>query len=164
MLRIDLVANNLLACAIARGQIRIMSDGLPWRPLIHCHDIARAFLAFAEAPIEAIHNRGVNVGANSENYQVKDIVEHVRGLVPTAKIVFTGEVGHDPRDYRVRFDLLGHLLPSFHLEYDLRRGLEELCGAFRSRGFGAADFDGDRFVRLRRLRDRLPLLMTDVAA
>jgi nucleoside-diphosphate-sugar epimerase len=164
MLRIDLVANNLLACAIARGQIRIMSDGLPWRPLIHCHDIARAFLAFAEAPIEAISNRGVNVGANSENYQVKDIVEHVRDLVPTAKIVFTGEVGHDPRDYRVRFDLLGRLLPSFRLEYDLRRGLEELCGAFRGRGFGPADFDGDWFVRLRRLRDRLPLLMTDVAA
>ena len=45
MLRIDLVANNLLGCAIARGDIRIMSDGTPWRPLIHCRDIARAFLA-----------------------------------------------------------------------------------------------------------------------
>ena len=47
-LRIDLVANNLLACAIARGDIRIMSDGKPWRPLVHCHDIARAFVLFAE--------------------------------------------------------------------------------------------------------------------
>ena len=43
MLRIDLVVNNLLACAVTRGDIRIMSDGSPWRPLIHCRDIARAF-------------------------------------------------------------------------------------------------------------------------
>ena len=50
MLRIDLVVNNLLACAVATGEIRIMSDGSPWRPLIHCRDIARAFIAFMNAP------------------------------------------------------------------------------------------------------------------
>ena len=49
MLRIDLVVNNLLASAMAYGEIRIMSDGSPWRPLIHCRDIARAFVAFMEA-------------------------------------------------------------------------------------------------------------------
>ena len=52
MLRIDLVVNNLLACAVATGEIRIMSDGSPWRPLIHCRDIARAFVAFMDAPRE----------------------------------------------------------------------------------------------------------------
>ena len=29
MLRIDLVVNNFLACAVATGEIRIMSDGSP---------------------------------------------------------------------------------------------------------------------------------------
>ena len=43
MLRIDLVVNNLLASAMSYGEIRIQSDGSPWRPLIHCRDIARAF-------------------------------------------------------------------------------------------------------------------------
>ena len=71
MLRIDLVVNNLLACAVATGEIRIMSDGSPWRPLIHCRDIARAFVAFMDAPRERIHNKAVNVGGNSENYQVR---------------------------------------------------------------------------------------------
>ena len=33
MLRIDLVVNNLLASAMAYGEIRIQSDGSPWRPL-----------------------------------------------------------------------------------------------------------------------------------
>ena len=73
MLRIDLVVNNLLASAMAYGEIRIQSDGSPWRPLIHCRDIARAFAAFARAPRETVHNKAVNVGANSENYQVRDV-------------------------------------------------------------------------------------------
>ena len=70
MLRIDLVVNNLLGCAVARGDIRIMSDGTPWRPLIHCRDIAAAFIAIMNAPKEAIHNKAINIGANAENYQV----------------------------------------------------------------------------------------------
>jgi nucleoside-diphosphate-sugar epimerase len=102
-LRIDLVANNLLACAVARGDIRIMSDGSPWRPLVHCHDIARAFVAFAEAPRERIHNQAVNIGANDQNYQVKDVGDAVQRLVPAARIVYTGEVGAAPRNYRVTF-------------------------------------------------------------
>jgi nucleoside-diphosphate-sugar epimerase len=158
MLRIDLVANNLLACAVARGDIRILSDGTPWRPLIHAKDIARAFIAFMAAPRERIFNRAVNVGANEENYQVRDVADIVQALVPQASIVYTGEIGHDPRDYRVTFDLLGALLPDFRLEYDLRRGMEELQRAFIDHRFGEADFDGERFVRLRRLRHRLDRL------
>ena len=54
MLRIDLVVNNLLGSAMSYGEIRIQSDGSPWRPLIHCRDIARAFAAFAKAPKESL--------------------------------------------------------------------------------------------------------------
>jgi nucleoside-diphosphate-sugar epimerase len=155
MLRIDLVANNLLGCAIARGDIRIMSDGSPWRPLIHCKDIARAFVAFLGAPRADIHNQAVNVGAGPENYQVRDVAELVRRLVPRAQVVYTGEVGKDPRDYRVDFSKLGRLLPDFRLQYTLAAGLEELAERYRAHSFAAADFDGDRFVRLRVLRRRL---------
>ncbi len=155
MLRIDLVVNNLLACAVAKGDIRIMSDGTPWRPLIHCKDIARAFVAFLEAPRSAIHDQAVNVGGDAENYQVRDVADLVQKLVPTASIVYTGEVGKDPRDYRVDFGKLGRLLPDFRLEYTLATGMEELLAQYRKHGFSAADFDGDQFVRLRTLRHRL---------
>jgi nucleoside-diphosphate-sugar epimerase len=164
MLRIDLVANNLLACAVATGEIRIMSDGSPWRPLIHCRDIARAFVAFAEAPRERIHDLAVNVGANDENYQVRDVAGLVREFIPGTAVVYTGEVGQDPRDYRVRFDRLGETLPGFALEYSLRDGLAELYRSFVSHGFTAAEFDGDAFVRLRALRRRLSLLAPGIAA
>lgn len=155
MLRIDLVVNNLLACALATGEIRIMSDGTPWRPLIHCRDIARAFVAFMLAPRERVHNQAVNVGGNSENYRVRDVADQVKRLVPSASVAFTGEVGADPRNYRVKFDRLQALLPDFTLEYNLVTGMDELHRKYVEHGFNQADFDGDRFVRLRTLRHRL---------
>jgi nucleoside-diphosphate-sugar epimerase len=163
MLRIDLVVNNLLGCALAYDDIRIMSDGSPWRPLIHCRDIARAAMAFMEAPRERIHNRAINVGGNSENYQVRDVADQVKRLVPSAKVTFTGEVGADPRNYRVNFDLLRELLPDFSLAYDLESGMEELHRKMVEHKFGAIDFEGDRFVRLRRLSKRMNLLETSPA-
>jgi len=161
MLRIDLVVNNLLGCAITKGDIRIMSDGTPWRPLIHCKDIARAFVTCLDAPRSAIHNQSINVGGDVENYRVRDIAAIVQRLVPSANIVYTGEVGKDPRDYRVDFAKLSRLLPNFRLEYTLSTGMEELLAHYRAHGFSAQDFDGDRFVRLRTLRHRLDRLMAE---
>jgi nucleoside-diphosphate-sugar epimerase len=155
MLRIDLVVNNLLACAFTRGDIRIMSDGTPWRPLIHCKDIARAFIALANAPIEKIHNQAINIGANDENYQVKDVADKVKELIPNANIVYTGEVGEDPRNYRVNFDLLNKTLPDFKLEYTLNKGMEELFQKYVEHKFSLKDFEGDKFVRLRTLKKKI---------
>jgi nucleoside-diphosphate-sugar epimerase len=110
------------------------------------------------APRERVHNRAVNIGANKENFQVRDVADIVQDLVPAARIVYTGEVGNDPRNYRVNFDRLNTLLPDFKLEYDLRSGMEELHRAYIDHGFNAADFDGDQFVRLRTVKHRLDRL------
>jgi len=158
MLRIDLVVNNLIGSALAYGEIRIQSDGSPWRPLIHCRDIARAFVAFAKAPREAVHNKAVNVGANKENFQVRDVGNQVERLVPSAKITYTGEVGADPRNYRVKFEMLGRVLPDFKLQYDLASGMEELHKKMVDHKFSKADFEGEQFVRLRKLKTRMQLL------
>lgn len=155
MLRIDLVVNNLLSCALAKGDIRVMSDGSPWRPLIHCRDIARAFVAFMNAPREDIHNKVVNIGADDQNFQVRDVLNKVKKLVPEANVVYTGEVGADPRNYRVDFSLLKTVLPNFSLSYSLESGMDELYKHYVDHGFKASDFDGDQFVRLRTLKKRL---------
>jgi nucleoside-diphosphate-sugar epimerase len=158
MLRIDLVVNNLLGSALSYGEIRIKSDGSPWRPLIHCRDIAHAFVALLDAPREKVHNQAINIGGNRENYQVRDVGDLVARLIPSATIAYTGEVGEDPRNYRVNFDKLGRLLPDFQLEYTLEKGMEELHRKMVDHGFGKADFEGDQFVRLRTLRHRLDRL------
>lgn len=158
MLRIDLVVNNLLGCALSRGDIRIMSDGTPWRPLVHCRDIARAFVAFAKAPAEKIQNLPINVGGNAENFQVRQVGDYVQKLIPKASIVYTGEVGNDPRNYRVSFDLLKKQLPEFSLSYTLESGMEELHRKMVDRKFSLEDFTGDRYVRLRTLKHRMDRL------
>lgn len=150
--RIDLVVNNLLACAITKGDIRIMSDGEPWRPLIHCKDIARVFAELAQAPVEKIFAKAINIGANEENFQVKDVAAIVQKLIPSANVVFTGEVGNDPRDYRVNFDLLYKILPDFKLEYTLQSGMEDLFEKLKLIHFSQNDFDGERFTRLKLLK------------
>lgn len=158
MLRIDLVVNNLLASALSYGEIRIQSDGEPWRPLIHCRDIARGMVAFMQAERAGVHGKVVNVGGNRENYQVKDVAAQVRRLLPEAEVCFTGETGEDPRNYQVNFDLLGELLPDFRLQYCLADGMAELHAKMVEHGFGASDFEGSQFVRLRKLKENMGLL------
>ncbi|MBI1335778.1 MAG: NAD-dependent epimerase/dehydratase family protein [Phycisphaera sp.] len=158
MLRIDLVVNNLLACAVSTNEVRIMSDGSPWRPLIHCRDIARAFVAFLNAPTQAIQNQAINVGGNTENFRVRDVADQVQKLVPSAKIRYTGEVGHDPRNYRVSFDKLNRLIPDFKLHYTLASGMRELHAKLLDHRFSIDDFTGDQFTRLRTLKNRTHLL------
>src|SRR5688572_29357581 len=55
-LRGDLVVNNLTGFAYCTGEVRLQSDGSPWRPLVHVEDISRAVRAVLEAPIDAVHN------------------------------------------------------------------------------------------------------------
>ena len=73
--------NNLTAVAMTTGQVRLESDGSPWRPLVHIEDISRAFLAMLEAPRELVHDKAFNVGRPQDNVQVRDIAEMVRDAV-----------------------------------------------------------------------------------
>ena len=138
MLRIDLVVNNLLGCAVAYGEIRIKTDGTPWRPLIHCKDIARAFVAFSKRP------RTRSTTSRSTSAPTRRIPGPRRRRAgpaagPLGQVVYTGEVGNDPRNYRVNFGMLCRLLPDFRLQYNLASGMEELHRAiWSSTAFGRA--------------------------
>ena len=81
-LRADIVVNNLVGVAYTTGEVLIQSDGTPWRPLVHIEDISRAFLAVLEAPREAVHNQAFNVGSSHENYQIREIADMVKDVVP----------------------------------------------------------------------------------
>jgi len=151
-LRVDLVVNNLAAWAFTTGQIKIMSDGTPWRPLIHAEDIARAFLAVIEAPIESINGQAFNVGLNTENYQVKDIANEVAQVVPHCKVVITKEHGNDSRSYKVDFSKIQHQLPNFKPCWRLKDALEDILESYRKNRMDDAKFHGKSFVRLKQLR------------
>ena len=153
-LRVDLVLNNLVGWAYTTGKVKIMSDGTPWRPLIHVEDISRATLAALEAPTEAIHGEAFNVGRDSENYQVRDlgtIVEEVVG----GEIEYAGSGDPDPRSYRVDFSKFAKTFPDAGLDWTARRGAEELFEAYRSVDLTLEQFESDRYIRLKHLRKLL---------
>ena len=150
--RADIVLNNLSCWAYTSGEIRIMSDGSPWRPIVHVEDIARAFLAALEAPAEAIHNQAFNVGVNGENYQVREIADTVGEVFPGCKVVYAGESASDQRSYRVSFDKISQRLPAFRPKWTARAGAEQLLEAFRRTGLTQEVFSGPEYVRLRRLK------------
>lgn len=153
--RADLVVNNLACWAHTSGEIRILSDGTPWRPVVHVQDIARAFAAVLEAPREAIHNQAFNVGVDEENYQVRDLAELVQEAFPDCKVTIAKDGSPDPRSYRVDFSKIRRHVPAFRPAWNVRRGAEELRSAFEAFGLTHDDFTGPRYVRLARLKELL---------
>jgi nucleoside-diphosphate-sugar epimerase len=150
-LRLDLVVNNLAAWAFTTGKVRILSDGTPWRPLVHVQDIARAALRFLEAPAELVSGEAFNVGGDSENYQVRELAEIVERAVDGCEIEYAGAGEPDARSYRVDFGKLTTAFPDFELAWSVERGVAELVDAYREIGLDEQTFLGDRFIRLSRL-------------
>jgi len=152
-LRLDIVVNNLTAVAMTTGQVRLESDGSPWRPLVHIEDISRAFLAVLEAPRELVHDEAFNVGRPEDNVQVKDIADLVREAVPGSAVSLAEDAGPDLRNYRVDFSKLAGTFPGLNLCWRVRDGVRELADAYARNGMTYDDFLSARYVRLRRIRE-----------
>lgn len=146
-LRADIVLNDLVARAYLTGRITVLSDGTPWRPIVHIEDIARAFAAVLEAPRDAIHAQAFNVGADSENYQIADIARIVVDVVPGSEVEITGQTGPDPRSYQVDFSKIRRHVPAFQAVWTARKGAEELYDAYQRVGLTPDDF-ARRFKRM----------------
>ncbi len=154
-LRGDLVVNNLVGYAWTTGEILIKSDGTPWRPLVHVEDIARAFIALLDAPGALVHNEAYNVGADGENYRVREIAEIVREVVPGSRVVYAPGASPDVRDYRVDCSKLGQLVPDSVPRWTVRRGVEQLYAAYRALDLTLDEFLSERYLRLKRVKSLL---------
>ncbi len=152
-LRLDIVVNNLTAVAMISGEVRLESDGSPWRPLVHVQDISRAFLAMLEAPRDLIHDQAFNVGRAADNVQVRDIAEMVRAAVPGSALSFADGAGPDLRNYRVDFAKLEDTFPALKLSWSTAEGVGELLDAYERYGMSQQDFASSRYVRLRKIRE-----------
>jgi nucleoside-diphosphate-sugar epimerase len=151
-LRLDIVLNNLVGWAVTVGKIQIMSDGSPWRPIIHIQDVAQAFACVLQGPPEVVSSHAFNVGVNSENYQVRELAAIVQQVTPTCSIEYSGKAGPDPRNYRVDFSKLARAFPAFRPRWNALEGARELYAAYRTAGMTAEDFHGRKFTRLKQLK------------
>ena len=150
-MRFDIVLNNLSGLAWTTGVIEMISDGMPWRPLVHIRDISKSVKCALEAPIEAVHNEVFNVGDTNENYRVREIAEIVGKVFPGCKTTF-GDSGGDNRSYRVSFDKINTRLPGFSCEYTAQKGAEELYKIFKKIDMSEEIFQGKPYTRLKQLK------------
>lgn len=149
-MRFDIVLNNLAGLAWTTKEIKMVSDGTPWRPLVHALDIAKAIICALEAPRDIVHNQVFNVGNTANNYRVKEIAEIVAETFPGCALSF-GESSSDNRSYRVSFDKINSQLPGFKCDWDARRGAEQLCNVFQQIDMTREVFESRGFTRLKQL-------------
>jgi len=151
-MRFDTVLNDLVGMAITTGKIIVHSDGKPWRPVVHVEDVARAFMTVLEAPVEKIHNQTFNVGANHLNYRISDLAEIVARSVPDCQIQIRAQSSADQRTYTADFTKFARTFPDFSFEWTAGTGALDLYGSLKSIGLVYADFNSERFTRLKWLR------------
>ena len=149
-LRLDLVLNDFVAGAVSSGQISILSDGTPWRPLINVKDMAIAIDWAISRPASNVGEfLAVNTGSNEWNYQVKELAEAVAQVIPGVKVSVNADAPPDKRSYRVNFDLYKQLAPDHQPQHNLLDTIQELKQNLDEMGFSDGNFRNSRLMRLK---------------
>jgi nucleoside-diphosphate-sugar epimerase len=154
-MRFDTVLNDLVTQAIVSGRVVLHGDGTPWRPVLHIEDVARAFQTVLEAPVELIHNEAFNTGADHLNWQIRDLAEAAVATEPGAEVEVLAKPSADQRTYKASFAKWAETFPEHEWRFDPRSGARDLHDRLVAAGVTRADYEGDRFVRLRRLQTLL---------
>ena len=155
-LRLDLVLNDFVACALSRGQISVLSDGTPWRPLIDVADMARAIDWAADRPAGTGGRfLTVNAGSDDRNFQVKDLANAVARRVPGTDVSINTSAPVDSRSYKVDFGLFRSLAPDHQPVVTLDQSIQNLVDGLKKMNFKDADFRSSDLIRLKVLQDHM---------
>jgi nucleoside-diphosphate-sugar epimerase len=150
-MRFDIVLNNLAGLAWTTREIRMTSDGTPWRPLVHVQDISLAVALALEAPADRVHGESFNVGDDGQNYRIREIAEIVAHNFPGCAVTF-GSSNGDNRSYRVSFEKIRRHLPEFRCAWDAEAGARQLRAVFERIGMTPATFEAAPYTRLKQLK------------
>lgn len=151
-LRLDLVLNDFVASAVASGEITVLSDGTPWRPLIDVRDMARAIeWAIGRSAQQGGQALVLNVGSASGNYQIRDLAHAVGGALPGTKVSIDTAAPPDNRSYRVDFSRFRSMAPDHQPREDVASSVSGLVTGLRAIGFSDRNFRHSRLIRLKTL-------------
>lgn len=150
-MRFDIVINDLSALAWTTRRIAMISDGSPWRPVVHVEDACEAIYRALIAPEEAVHGKVFNVGQNADNYRIREIAEIIAAEFPGCEVT-TGPSSGDNRSYRVSFDRIHAELPGFACRYTAQDGARQLHEIFTRIQMSAETHQFRAFTRLKQLQ------------
>lgn len=148
--RFDIVLNDLCGLAWTTKQIKLLSDGKPWRPLVHALDMCQAVKCALEADKTAIGGQAMNVGSSDQNYRVIDIAQIVAAEFPGCELI-VGEPSADNRSYRVNFDKIQRLMPDFKCEWTAEKGAAQMHRVFKAIDMTPEVFQAPPYTRLKML-------------
>ena len=152
-LRLDLVLNDFVASALSVGKIEILSDGTPWRPLIHVQDMARAIdWAANRSHEDAGDFLVVNTGSNDWNYQIKDLAVVVKEQFSSIDLSINENAEPDKRSYQVDFSLFKKLASDYSPRIDLEEAVKDISKGLKAIGFNDSNFRQSNLMRLNVLR------------
>lgn len=149
-LRLDLVLNDFVASAVLTERIEVLSDGSPWRPLIHVEDMARVIewaLVRGGDPFLA-----VNVGSAQWTWQIGGLAHDVAGVLGGVEVSINTAAQPDDRSYKVDFSLFQKLAPHHQPQKRFDAAVRELRDQIRRMDFGDASFRASPYLRLNVLR------------
>ena len=152
MLRLDLVLNDFVASAIKLGKISVLSDGSPWRPLIHVEDMA---LAIDWAVNRTGNNyEYVNVGSDAWTWQIGELAKDVARVIGNVDVEINLDAAPDKRSYRVNFDKFKRLAPDYQPRKDFGQAVNELVLQCKILDL-PEDIRSSEFIRLEKLRGHI---------
>jgi UDP-glucose 4-epimerase len=155
-LRLDLVLNDFVACAISKGLISVLSDGSPWRPLIDVADMARAIDWAIDRPgSTGGRYLAVNAGSDDCNYQVKDLANAVAKALPGTEVSINTSAPVDSRSYKVDFGLYRSLAPEHQPIVSLDQSIQNLIHGLKKINFNDSEFRSSDLMRLKVLQDHI---------
>ena len=155
-LRLDLVLNDFVACALTSGEITVLSDGSPWRPLIDVGDMARAMTwGIGRRADNGGQFLVVNAGSNDSNYQITTVANAVAAAVPGTRVSINTDAPPDKRSYQVNFDLFASLAPQFTPRVTLDESIQNLRDGLIRMGFADLEFRSSKLMRLKAIEQHI---------
>lgn len=151
-IRLDLVVNNLTCSAFTTNQVKLLSDGTSWRPLVHVDDMSNAFISILEAKNSEVNAQAFNVGSNDDNYTARDIAQIVEKIIPDSKITYAINASKDARSYRVDFTKINQHL-GYKTKWNLENGIEDIHKVLKSKNFREEDFKDKKYYRVTYMKD-----------
>ena len=111
-LRLDLVLNDFVFSALYNKEIKILSDGKPFRPLIDVRDMSRAIIFCFDYEKIKKNYVCVNTGSNSWNFTVLQLAQKVSKVLGNIPLKVLAERPSDKRSYKVNFDAFKQIAPN----------------------------------------------------
>jgi len=123
------VLNNLVGHAVLTGIVKVLSDGTPWRPLVHAGDIAAAVVAVLGARATRCMRGRSTLAPRRTTGPWPRSPGRLPPRCPARELVITGETGAEPALYRVDFSRFARRpVPGFRRPMEhFRRGAAELA-------------------------------------